>query len=178
MRSILLLALALSLSACVLPPVNRTSDAPLTVRSIEIDRYAGLWYELARFPNNFEEDCEGVTAEYRRRDDGRIDVINTCREGAANGPARAQQGIARIADTETNAKLKVRFGFPIDGDYWVLDRADDYSWALVGEPGGRFLWILSRTPTISDALRGDLIQRLRMRSYNTDALHWTQQPPA
>src|SRR5262245_16398361 len=128
MRPILLLAFALSLSACVLPPVNRSSNEPLSVRSIEIDRYAGLWYEVARFPNNFEENCEGVTAEYRKRADGRIDVINTCREGAPNGPARVAEGVARIADTETNAKLKVRFGFPIDGDYWVLDRADDYSW--------------------------------------------------
>lgn len=175
---LLLLPLLLSLGACILPPVNRDANAPLSVRPIELQRYAGLWYEIARFPNRFERNCEGVTAEYRLRDDGRVTVINTCREGAPNGEARAQEGLARIADPQTNAKLKVRFGFPIDGDYWVIDRADDYSWALVGEPGGRFLWILARTPTISDALRADLVQRLQARGYNTSALYWTAQPPA
>lgn len=167
------------LGGCMLPPVNRDAAAPLGgVASIEPQAYAGLWYEIARFPNAFEENCEGVTAEYTLRGDGRIIVRNTCREGAPGGEARVATGIARIVDPETNANLKVRFGLsPIEGDYWVLDRADDYSWSLVGEPRGRFLWILARTPEIDPARRADLIARLQARGYNTDALYWTQQPP-
>ncbi|MET0182904.1 MAG: lipocalin family protein [Caulobacterales bacterium] len=169
----------LLLAACVLPPVNRNDATPLgPVAAIEIESYQGRWFEIARFPNNFERDCEGVTAEYRPRADGKIDVINTCREGAPDGQARRAEAVARIVDPTTNAKLKVRFGGPFEGDYWVLDRAEDYSWALVGEPRGRFLWVLSRTPAISDPLKADLLQRLQARGYNTDALYWTAQPPA
>lgn len=178
MRAFAILAAAV-LSACVLPPVNRDNEAPLgPVAAIEIERYAGRWFEIARFPNAFERNCAGVTADYAQRPDGRIEVVNTCRQGGVNGEVRVARGSARIVDTETNAKLKVRFGGPFEGDYWVLDRADDYSWALVGEPSGRFLWILSRTPAIADPLRDDLLQRLEARGYNTAALEWTPQPRA
>ncbi|MGE3250857.1 MAG: lipocalin family protein [Hyphomonadaceae bacterium] len=170
------LVLALALAGCVLPPVNRDQGIPLgPVATIEPARYAGLWYEIARFENSFERNCYAVTAEYRLRDDERIDVINTCREGAVDGPAEVARGVARIVDAQTNARLKVRFGWsPIEGDYWVLDRAEDYSWSLVGEPRGRFLWILAREPRIPDELRQDLLRRLQARGYRTDALHWTQ----
>ncbi len=179
MRAFLFLIPLALLSACILPPVNRSSDVPLgPVAQIEIERYAGLWYEIARFENSFERDCEGVTAEYASRPDGRITVINTCRQGAPSGPVERAEGVARIVDPATNAKLKVRFGGPFEGDYWVLDRDEDYRWALVGEPSGRFLWILSRTPALSEATRADLLQRLQTRGYNTAALRWTAQPPA
>lgn len=179
MRFLTCLVPLLLLAACILPPVNRSAETPLgPVAQIEVERYTGRWYEIARFENSFERDCEGVTAEYASRPDGRITVINTCRQGSPSGPAERAEGVARIVDTATNAKLKVRFGGPFEGDYWVLDRDADYQWALVGEPSGRFLWILSRTPTMSEALRADLVQRLQARGYNTAALRWTVQPPA
>ncbi|MGE0828106.1 MAG: lipocalin family protein [Hyphomonadaceae bacterium] len=169
--------LALGLAGCALPPVNRDSSIPLGgVATIEPTRYAGLWYEIARYPNSFEENCFAVTAEYRQRQDGRLDVINICREGNVEGRERRALGRARIVDPETQAKLKVRFGLsPFEGDYWVLDRGVDYSWALVGEPGGRFLWILAREPAIADSLKADLVRRLQARGYNTEALYWTPQ---
>lgn len=179
MRSLISLTAILCLAACVLPPVNRNGEVPFgPVAQVEPSRYMGRWYEIARLPNAFERDCAGVTAEYRTLPDGRIEVINTCRQGSVAGEARIARGSARIVDTETNARLKVRFGGPFEGDYWVLDRADDYSWSLVGEPSGRFLWILARTPTISESLRSDLTRRLAGRGYNTSALEWTPQPPA
>lgn len=178
MRALLCLIPVLLTSACILPPVNREGSVPIgPVAQVEIERYAGRWFEIARFENSFERDCEGVTAEYTPRPDGRITVRNTCREGAVSGPVEVAEGVARVVDPATNAKLKVRFGGPFEGDYWVLDRGADYQWALVGEPSGRFLWILSRTPTLPDALRADLLQRLQTRGYNTEALRWTAQPP-
>jgi apolipoprotein D and lipocalin family protein len=178
MRIIYALTAALVLSACGLPPVNRSGDVPIgPVAQVEIARYAGKWFEIARLPNGFEENCEGVTAEYTSRPDGRITVLNTCRQGSPSGEARAQEGVARIVDTATNAKLKVSFGGPFEGDYWVLDRAEDYSWSLVGEPSGRFLWILARAPTIPDSTRENLLGRLQARGYDTAKLTWTQQPP-
>lgn len=176
MKRLLLIAfLAFAAAACAAPRVNRTGAAPLDVKPIALDRYVGRWFEIARFPNNFEQGCAGVTAEYAALPDGKVSVVNTCHKNTPAGQARQSRGSARIVDTATNAKLKVTFFWPFEGDYWVLDRAEDYSWALVGEPSGRYLWILAREPRISDALKADLLGRLQARGYNTNALSWTAQ---
>ena len=168
--------LAFLLASCGQPPVNLDSAMPLeTVDYVDLDRYLGLWYEIARFPNGFEENCEGVTAEYGRRDDGLISVTNTCRKGSPDGEKDVAEGRARIVDEKTNAKLEVSFFGPFWGDYWVIGLAEDYSLALVGEPSGRYLWILSRTPTISDETRDAAINDLRRMGYYTDELYWTEQ---
>ena len=129
-------------------------------------------------PNRFEKNCEGVTAEYALRDDGLISVVNTCRKGAVDGPVKRANGRARIVDANSNAKLEVSFFGPFWGDYWILDLDEDYSLSLVGEPAGRYLWILSRTPTIADDVRNDAIAKLAALGYNTDALYFTKQPPS
>ena len=166
----------LFLAACSSPPVNRDVSVPLqTVNYVDTERYLGRWYEIARFPNSFEENCEGVTADYAKRDDGLISVINTCREGAPDGEEKVANGRARIVDEQTNAKLKVSFFGPFWGDYWVIGLAEDYSLALVGEPEGKYLWILSRTPTISDDVREQALNDLKAMGYNTEALYWTEQ---
>jgi len=178
MRSIALILLAL-LAACAKPPVNRSSEVPLTtVDFVYLDRYTGRWYEIARFPNSFEEGCEGVTADYARRDDGLLSVVNTCRKGGVDGEVDVASGRARVIDTETNAKLEVSFFGPFWGDYWIIGLADDYSLSLVGEPQGRYLWILSRTPEISEEVRADALEKLQSLGYNTSALYFTKQPPA
>lgn len=172
------LCAALAAASCNSQPVNRQSSEPLkTVSYVDLDRYAGRWYEIARFPNSFEQDCEGVTADYARRDDGMIRVVNTCREGSANGEVRTSEGRARIADETTNAKLEVSFFGPFWGDYWILYLTDDYSISLVGEPQGKYLWILSRTPTISADVRDDALARLAAMGYNVSALYFPEQPP-
>jgi apolipoprotein D and lipocalin family protein len=179
MRLILAIIAPLALAACASPPVNRDQSVPLeAVSSVDLDRYQGLWYEIARFPNRFEENCEGVTAEYALRDDGLIRVVNTCRKGGVDGEIDVAKGRARIVDAATNAKLEVSFFGPFWGDYWIIGLADDYSLSLVGEPKGRYLWILSRTPVISDATRTDALNRLTALGYNTDALYFTKQPPS
>jgi len=128
----------------------------VTVASVSLERYVGKWYEVSRFPNRFQTQCTGdVTAEYQNRDDGRIDVINRCRK--ADRSFEQASGIARIVDTASNAKLKVRFApawlswLPmVWGDYWIIGLAPDYSYAVVGEPGREYLWVLSRTPNMSE----------------------------
>jgi apolipoprotein D and lipocalin family protein len=140
------------------------------VAKVELDRYAGTWYEIARYPNSFERGCVGVTADYTPRDDGRIDVVNTCFESSLDGPSRDILGSARVVDETTNAKLKVSFFWPFEGDYWIIDLAEDYSYAVVGEPARRFLWILSRTPAMDDALYEDIIAWLPEVGYDPDLL--------
>lgn len=167
------------LAACAKPPVNRDESAPLeVVSSVDLDRYLGRWYEIARFPNSFEEDCEGVTADYSRREDGLIKVVNTCRKGGVDGPEDVAEGRARVVDEATNAKLEVSFFGPFWGDYWIIDLGPDYAYSVVSEPEGRYLWILSRTPTLEEETLTGITARLADRGYNIDALYYTEQPPA
>lgn len=177
MRAALLaLPLALSLSACVSGP-SGNPNPPQPAKTVELDRYLGKWYEVARYDMRFEKGCEGVTAEYSKRPDGLIRVLNTCRKGAVDGPVKTAEGKAKIVDTTTNAKLKVSFFGPFYGDYWVLDHADDYSWSIVGEGSGRYLWLLSRTiPT--EAHRAALTARAKALGYDVGMLRPTKQPPA
>ena len=134
------------------PGAEAASEPVRTVASVDLDRYAGRWFEIARFPNRFQRQCEGdVSARYSRRSDGRIDVVNTCR--TADGEITEASGVARVVEAGTSAKLKVRFApallsfLPfVWGDYWILGLADDYSWAVVGSPDRQYLWVLARTP--------------------------------
>lgn len=133
------------------------ADTPVkTVAAVNLDRYAGEWHEIARFPTWFQKKCAGdVRATYARRSDGRIDVVNRCRQ--QDGSTSEAQGVARIEDARTNAKLKVRFApaalswLPfVWGDYWIIGLADDYSWAVVGSPNREYLWILARSPELDE----------------------------
>lgn len=155
----LVLLAAGTLAACAsmtAGPVGN-SAVPQPAKPVDLKRYAGLWYELARYENRFERDCEAVTAEYRRRPDGMIEVLNRCRKGAVGGPLKVARGRAKVVEGSQDAKLRVSFFGPFFGDYWVLDHADDYSWSIVGEPSGRYLWILTRQAKPDTATR-DILQ--------------------
>jgi apolipoprotein D and lipocalin family protein len=166
----------LLLGGCERPPVNRdTTQALTTAKSVDVKRYLGKWYEIARFPNEFEKDCVDVTADYGLSGDKTLSVVNRCRKQASQNSQEESIGSARIVDDETNAKLAVTFFWPFEGDYWILAVADDYSWSLVGEPSGRYLWILARSPHISPELTAELTAKLKKQGYKTDALYWTPQ---
>lgn len=171
---------ALSLGACATLSRGPVGNAavPQPAKSVDLNRYAGLWYEIARYDNGFERGCEGVTAEYALQPDGLISVINTCREGSPDGPARTSRGRAKVVEGSGDAKLKVSFFGPFFvGDYWVLDRADDYAWAIVGEPSGRYLWVLSRNPQPSPAMRARVETRVRELGYDLDLLRPVRHSP-
>jgi apolipoprotein D and lipocalin family protein len=168
---------ALSLGGCAAafskhPVGNVAVQQP--AKSVELSRYLGRWYELARYEQGFQKDCDGVTADYALREDGNISVLNSCRK--PDGKAKTARGKAKIVDTATGAKLKVSFFGPFYGDYWVLDRAEDYSWSIVGEPSGRYLWILSREANPGQANLDALIARAKALGYDTSMLRITKQP--
>jgi apolipoprotein D and lipocalin family protein len=171
---------ALLLSACASQPDYRAQEtAPATVPQVDLTRYVGLWYEIARYPNGFETDCAGVTAEYAQRDDGRISVTNTCHKGSPDGTVKVANGVARVMENSGNARLKVKFApswVPFAwGDYWILHLEPDYSAVLVGDPGGKYLWILAREKTLDDATLGRIKARAEELGYQSAPLVMTDQ---
>lgn len=171
------LVVAVSLAACSTlvsrHPVGNLS-VPQPKKSVDLRQYVGRWHEIARYEQGFQKGCEGVTADYALRPDGSIGVVNRCRRpGSKISEAR---GRAKVVDATTKAKLKVSFFGPFYGDYWVLDHASDYSWSIVGEPSGRYLWILNREATPAEAEVQQLIARARDLGYDTSMLRRTKQP--
>lgn len=164
--------------------MSMAQTAPVrTVDSVDLDRYVGSWFEIARFPNRFQRRCAGdVTAHYSRRPDGRIDVVNACR--TADGQIEAR-GVARVADATTNAKLEVRFApaflsfLPfVWGDYWVLGLANDYAWAVVGSPDRQYLWVLARTPGLDERTYQQAVQVAQQNGFDIARLVRTPQAAA
>ena len=173
----LICAAIMALASQAEPPVR-------TVDSVDLDRYLGVWYEIARYPNSFQEDCAGdVQAIYAERSDGRLDVTNRCRR--ADGGIEEADGVARVVDRETSAKLEVRFApawlsfLPfVWGDYWILGLADDYSWAVVGTPDREYLWILARTPALEPATYEAALDVVRANGFDPNRLVRTSQEAA
>ena len=153
------------------------TQAPLAaVSHVDLGRYVGTWYEIARYPNRFQKDCASNTmAQYTLLAGGDIRVINSCRQ--ADGTQKVARGKAKIADPQSRAKLKVTFFWPFYGDYWVIGLAPDYSYAIVGEPARKYLWILSRTPRMDDGAYKEAIEKIRVAGYDPSRLQETPQSP-
>lgn len=154
------------------PVGNR--NVPEPAKPVDLQRYVGRWFELARYEQRYEKGCDGVTADYSMRPDGSIDVVNRCRK--PDGRIDEARGRAKVVETDRNAKLRVSFFGPFYGNYWILDHADDYSWSIVGEPSGRYLWILARSATPSEAKVAELIKIVEQMGYDSTMLVRTKQP--
>ena len=147
-----------------------------TVDAVDLNRYVGEWFEVARFPNRFQNRCvSDVRARYTQRPDGRLEVINRCR--TEDGSITEAHGVARVTDDPTFAKLKVRFApsvlsfLPfVWGDYWILGLASDYSWATVGSPDRNYLWILARTPSLQAERFASALAAARANGFDVERL--------
>jgi apolipoprotein D and lipocalin family protein len=165
-------------TGCGSSTTERLSLKPLsTVEKVDLSRYLGTWYEIASFPQSFQEGCTGTTANYTLRDDGEIEVLNRCFKGALDGEEDSAEGRARVVDEKTNAKLEVSFFRPFWGAYWIIDLGESYEYAVVGHPSRDYLWILSRTPQMDETLYQSIIRRLeKEKLYPLDRLQRTVQP--
>lgn len=175
MRKLLWLGVVL-ISGCA-TTTSRLGLPPLqTVPKVDLQRYLGTWYELASFPQSFQKGCTGSTANYSLLPDGDVQVVNRCRLNALDGEEKVATGLARVVDKDTNAKLEVSFFRPFWGDYWVIQLDPEYQYAVVGHPGRDYLWILSRTPTVDEAVYEGIVAKLKADGYPLDRLARTQQP--
>ena len=172
--NIFCLSLALGLLGLAAAPAQ---DKPLeVVDHVDLERYLGTWYEIATIPQRFQKGCVAVTATYSLRSDGKIQVINRCRKETLDGKVKDIEGKAWVVDKATNAKLKVQFFWPFSGAYWIIELDADYQWAVVGHPNRNYLWILSRTPQLDQALYEDLLGRIGNKGYDIARIKRTLQP--
>ncbi|MDQ3535971.1 MAG: lipocalin family protein [Bacteroidota bacterium] len=155
--------------------IKKKNDLPLDVApNIDLDKYLGEWYEIARLPASFEKDCYSTKAKYSKDAEGNIIVENTCYVGSPAGKFKKAVAKAFVTDPVSNAKLKVQFLWPFSGDYWILDIGENYEYALVGEPSRKFLWILSRTASLEKSVIEQLVQKGINRGFNTHKLIFTK----
>ncbi|TRX66582.1 lipocalin family protein [Carboxylicivirga sp. M1479] len=140
------------------------------VKVLDIERYMGKWYELARYDHSFERGLVGVSATYSMRDDGLIKVVNAGFKNSLNGEESIAVGKAKIPDLKEQGKLKVSFFWIFYADYYVLDLDDNYQWAIIGSSSDKYLWILSRTPFVDDEEYTKLLSKISQRGYDVSKL--------
>ena len=151
------------------------SQSVQTVPNVDLKKYAGKWYEIASYPQRFQKGCNCTTAEYSWSDKGYVIVENRCKKDSVNGKLSYIKGKAFVEKNSGNAKLKVQFFWPFTGKYWIIDLADDYSYALVSHPNKKYLWILSRTPQMDDLVYQQIISRLKEKGFDAAKLEVTKQ---
>ena len=137
------------------------------VPHVELEKYLGKWYEIARLPAKFQEGCSETTATYTMSKHGSISVLNECKR---NGKVKQANGKAKVVDKTTNAKLKVTFFWPFYGDYWIIKLGEDYEYSVVGTPNRKYLWILSRNPQMEKSLFSELVAFVKSKGFNAENL--------
>lgn len=153
MRNLVFIFLAMIFST------TYSQTKPSVVREVDLKRYAGTWYEIARLPNTFEKGLRCITATYELREDGRITVINRGHKISDPSKISTARGVAWLPDKKVTSKLKVQFFWPFSGDYWIIDLDKDYRYVLVGDPSFRYLWILARDKKIDEAIIKKLLDK-------------------
>lgn len=169
------LTLIISLGSCAANNSQKKEFDNSTVSTLVLDKYLGKWYEIARFDHSFERDMQGVTANYSIREDGLIKVINSGYKGSLEGKYKETEGKAKIPDPDVPSKLKVAFFWNFWGDYYIMELADDYRYALIGSSTEKYLWILSRTKMLLPEDQDYLITRIKDRGYDESKLIWVDQ---
>jgi len=145
-------------------------NPPTTVKYVDLKRYVGLWYEVAKIPNSFQDQCiKNTTAKYTLTEDGEIKVTNSCID--EDGEVDDASGVVRVVDKKSNAKLEVSFvsflGWrPFWGDYWIIGLDENYQWAIVGTPNRKYGWVLSRTPNLDNTTLDKILGIIKDQGYD------------
>ena len=147
------------------------SRKPLsTVQNLDLQQYEGTWYEIAKLPNSFEKDLTCVSATYTIKENGKIEVFNTGKKTNGEQVWKTIKGTATVPDKSQPGRLKVTFFWPFAGDYYVIDVAQVYSYALVGSPNRRYLWILARTRALDETIYAQLVKLANEKGFPIDKI--------
>jgi apolipoprotein D and lipocalin family protein len=162
-----ILWLVLLLSAC------SSNENLLIVNSVDLEKYTGKWYEIARLPQSFEKNCACVTAEYAILSESKVEVKNTCWDTTSN-KFKVSEGVAKPIKDLNNAGLSVQFFWPFSGGYYVMALDSNYKYALIGNPNRKYLWILSRTPSLEKSRLDSLKSIAEKNGYDLSSLIETE----
>jgi apolipoprotein D and lipocalin family protein len=143
-----------------------SQNKPSVVQSVDLNRYTGVWYEIARLPNSFEKNLKCVTANYTLREDGRITVLNKGHRISNPSEVSSSEGVAWVPDKNVPAKLKVRFFWPFSGNYWIIHLDKDYKYVLVGDPSFKYLWILCREKVMEEETYRMLLDKAVLEGFD------------
>lgn len=165
----------LPLAAALSAGAQAKDAAPVqTVKSVDLQRYLGRWYEIANYPMFFQRKCvSDTTADYGALPDGKVSVLNRCK--TEKGEFDEADGEAKVVPDTGNAQLEVSFFKPFSGDYWIIGLDPDYKWSVVGSPNRKYLWILSRTPDLPADPLEKALQAARAQGYTLESLRYTPQ---
>ncbi len=158
-----------------MPAAALKSQTLQTVPNVDVNKYSGKWYEIASYPQRFQKGCHCTTAEYTLSEKGYLIVENRCNRGSVDGKQSYIKGKAFVEKNSGNAKLKVQFFWPLRAKYWIIDLADDYSYAVVSHPSKKYLWILSRKPKMDDGVYQQIISRVKEKGFDVEKLQVTKQ---
>lgn len=144
------------------------------VKKVELEKYSGTWYEIARFPSSFESSLKCVTATYTLKENGKIEVWNKGHKISDVSKISEIKGTAWVADEKETAKLKVRFFWPFSADYWIIALDNNYQYAMVGHPNRKYLWILSREKKLDSDIIQNLILQAKNQGFDTEKLEFIE----
>lgn len=167
MKKILIAVMIMGLFSCC------SKKQLTTVDTVNLEKYAGTWFEIARLPNRFEREMDCVTATYTLREDGRIDVLNKGKKSDKDEFDTAE-GIAKVPLSDFPGQLKVSFFRPFWGDYYIIELADDYSYALIGDPSRKYLWVLARNPRIDEEVYTNLLNIADEHGFDISKIYRTK----
>lgn len=153
----------------------QSANEQIIAKDVELKKFLGVWYEIARFPHSFERDLVGVTATYSLKKNGNIQVINQGYKNTLDGKLKRAKAFAKIPNPSEPGRLKVYFFWPFGADYLILDLDKEYRWALVGSSSPSYLWILSRTPQMDDRLYESIVEKAKSLGYDTSRLELVPQ---
>lgn len=173
-KGLWLLAALLITGLIIMATTRKELPELKTVPRVDLNKYAGKWYEIASFPQRFQKGCHCTTAEYTLSEKGYVIVENRCNKDSVNGKESYIKGKAFVEEGTGNAKLKVQFFWPFRGKYWIIDLANDYSYAVVGHPNREYLWILSRTPEMNTETYKQILLRLSENGFDVNRLQVTK----
>ena len=149
----------------------------VTVPHVDLQRYVGKWYEIARLDHSFQRGCVGSNATYTLRPDGEVEVLNRC-TNEQDGKQREAKGRAWSVDPVGNARLKVSFFWPFRGDYWIIELGEQYDYSVVGAPNRKYLWVLARTPQLDETVYRGIVERAGRQGFPVEQLVRRPLPPA
>lgn len=164
-------------AALLAAPIAATAAAPAPTKPVSTSFFSGKWYEIARLPTKSQRDCEASISQFTGASaSGDFSVKQSCRVGAVDGPLKTLDVSGKIVPGGGNAKFVLTFYRVVKQEYWVIDRSESLDWAIMGTPGGNYVWVMSRKPIMAPSEKAAVISKLKAAGYPVEKLVYPKHP--